>query len=725
MDEICGCIEHIVYADPNRGFTVARLQEPKKPSLTVIVGVLPTLQPGETMRCQGHWKHHPQHGLQFEVLSYDAQAPSDLVGMQKYLESGMVKGVGPKFAARIVKQFGLETLRVIDEAPQRLLEVSGIGEKKRDKILQCWQEQKAIRDVIIFLRKYEISPSFAQKIYKTYGPQSIDKVKSNPYALAREVHGIGFKSADRIAKGLGIENTSWMRIEAGIEHVLWELSSSGHVCFPEKELSTVASEILELPVDAILERMEHMVAHKALYRQQERIWLKPLYFSELGIAKEIARLMQSPCDTRSIEVTKAIEWAQQRLHIQFAPEQKSAIELGLIKKFLIITGGPGTGKSTITRALIAIAEQVTPKILLAAPTGRAAKRLGEITGKTALTIHALLAQDFQKGGFKHCRDNPLKCNLLIIDEASMIDTLLMHHLLKAIPSHARAIFIGDVDQLPSVGPGNVLKDMILSQALAVITLKQIFRQAKHSQIVMNAHRINEGCVPDITNRSKGDFFFLHAEAPEEILATIVGLVKDRLPSRYSFDRFQEIQVLSPMKRGLIGTENLNVALQEALNPSPTPLLRMGRRFHLGDKVMQIRNNYQKEVYNGDVGKILEIDLEEQLLRVLYDGQTVEYEFCELDELVLAYAVSIHKYQGSECPCILIPIHLSHYKLLYRNLLYTGVTRGKRLVILVGSKRALYVAVKNGETSKRFTGLEDRIRDTAQVAEIFRAVAPKN
>jgi exodeoxyribonuclease V alpha subunit len=703
MEEVFGFIDSILFRESERGFTVAKLKEPRKAEATCIVGILPSVQPGESIRCKGAWKHHPQYGVQFEVASFELQAPSDLIGIQKYLESGMIKGIGPVYAQRIVKQFGIKTLEIIDQSPDRLHEVPGIGGKRVEKIQSCWKEQKSIRDVMVFLRGHGISPAYAQKIFRAYGERSVEKVKDNPYAMAKEIFGIGFKSADAIAKGLGIPQESPLRIKAGIEHLLWELSNEGHVCYPRKELILAAKEILG--VEGIEACLNLLVKDAEVIEEQGFVWVRPLYLAEIGIARELSRLMEAPCSLRAVHQEKALEWVQAQLKISLAPEQKIAVSCGVSDKVHIITGGPGTGKSTITKAILSITEKISDKILLAAPTGRAAKRMSEITRKKAFTIHALLEMDFAAGGFKHNRDNPLVCDLLVIDEASMIDTLLMNHLLKAVPAHARVLFIGDIDQLPSVGPGNVLKDMIHSKRLPVTELKQVFRQAAGSRIVTNAHRINHGEFPDISPRTRSDFHFIECETQEEILKEVVELVKTRIPRDYRFHRFEEIQVLSPMRRGIIGTENLNVTLQEQLNPQLNPLMRMGRKFHIGDKVMQIRNNYQKVVFNGDVGKIVEIDMTEQYLKAAFDGRVIEYDFGEIDELVLAYAVSIHKYQGSECPCILIPIHTSHFKLLYRNLLYTGITRGKQLVILIGSKKAIAMAIHNKEVLKRHTGLE--------------------
>jgi exodeoxyribonuclease V alpha subunit len=708
VEEIFGYIENIVFAGD--GFTVARLKEPRKQELTSIIGALPSLQPGETVRCIGEWKHHPSFGRQFQVQEFESKEPSDLLGIQKYLESGLIKGIGPAYAERIVQCFGIDTLKIIDSSPHRLKEVPGIGPKRIETIQECWHQQKGIREVMIFLKSHGVTTGFAQKIYKAYGEESIEKVKQDPFALARDIGGIGFKIADQIAQKIGIPASSATRVQAGIEHLLWELSNDGHTCFPETELKVQAAGMLQLGEDLVQENINASVRNGGLIRDREMIWLKPFYHAEVGISRELRRLQTAPCNLRHVQVEKALHWVEEQLKLEFAPEQKTAIAQSIQEKFHIITGGPGTGKSTITRAILRISEKLTSQILMAAPTGRAAKRMTEITGKKASTIHSMLEMDFANGGFKRNKENPLKCDLLIIDEASMIDTLLFYQLLKAIPSTSRVVLIGDIDQLPSVGAGNVLKDLLASETIGFTRLTQIYRQAAHSKIVTNAHRINRGEFPEFMGGS--DFKFVENESQEEIVATIIDLVTKRLPEKFRFHKLEDIQVLSPMKRGLIGCENLNVVLQKELNPSLAPLCRMGKTFHVGDKVMQIRNDYDKLVFNGDVGIILSIDLSSQMVAVRFEDRRVEYAFLDIDDLVLAYAVSIHKYQGSECPCIIIPLHMSHFKMLHRNLLYTGVTRGKKLVILVGTKQAISMAVRNDEVKKRFTGLTETLKNTS-------------
>ena len=736
MEEICGYVERITFQNDENGYTVARFKQPSRQELTTIVGALPAVQPGETLRCQGTWSQHLIHGWQFEVKFHSVEAPANLEGIKKYLASGLIKGIGATYAGRIVKKFGTETLQVIDQDLKQLLTIEGIGKKRIQKIQICWENQKFIREVMIFLQQYGVSPVYAQKIFKKFGNESIQKVQDNPYVLAREIHGVGFKSADTIAQKMGIAKDSKQRIEAGIEFVLQQLSGEGHVCYPVEEFLDEAQKILEVecnPIRSLLQQLktESRISLELLKQEIEEeenkesdkesepnlspsskksesidfIWIKSLFVSETGIAKELKRIQLAPCNLKKIDVAKALDWVQKELNIDLASNQKSAVAQAVTEKVQIITGGPGTGKSTITNAILHITGLLTNKILLAAPTGKAAKRMSEITHKKAYTIHGLLEFDFKAGGFKKNRKTPLDCDLLIIDESSMIDTYLMYSLLKAVPEKARLIFVGDINQLPSVGPGNTLKDMIQSESLPVTMLNKIYRQAAGSKIITNAHKINEGSFPYLKNDPKSDFFFVEKQTPEEILASILSLTQHRIPKKYGFNALEDIQVLAPMKRGIIGTENLNVQLQEALNPNTETITRFGRNFKKGDKVMQIRNNYKKLVSNGDIGIILKINVVEQEMDVEIDGKIINYDFNELDELVLSYAASIHKYQGSECPCVIIPIHTTHFKLLHRNLLYTGVTRGKKLVILVGTKKAIFIAIKNDEVKKRHTGLK--------------------
>lgn len=709
-EELSGYVDAIVYAQPENGFTVARLKEPKKKELSVIVGYLPGLQAGENVVCQGIWKTHPSHGRQFEVSEYTVEAPSDILGIQKYLESGLVKGIGPVYAKKIVDRFGSNTLEVIDKNPHRLYEIDGLGKKKVRQLKECWDEQRSIREVMVFLRAHGASPGYAQKIYKQYGDESIAKVKENPYQLAKEVFGIGFKMADQIAIKLGFALHSAERLAAGIEFVLWELANDGNTCYPLVDFIPIAASVLEVE-PGLIEKAIRDLVNKQLVEQNGMLWLKPYFAYEQGIAKDLLRLIHGKQAIRSIDAEKAVGWVQGQLSIQFAEQQRKAVMQALIDKAHIITGGPGTGKSTITNAILAITYKLTDKIILAAPTGRAAKRMTQITHKLAFTIHALLEMDFATGGFKRTKENPLDCDLLIIDEASMIDTQLLFHLLRAIPTKARVLLVGDIDQLPSVGAGTVLRDLIGSGKIGVTCLTEIFRQAKGSKIITNAHRINHGEFPEIHTTEWSDFHFIEAEAPQAISQIILQLVSEEIPKTWHYHPVDDIQVLSPMKRGVIGVEMLNDALQNLLNPSSKPIFRAGKRFHLHDKVMQIKNNYDKNVYNGDIGRITEIN--EEILLVRFDERDVEYDLTDLDELILAYATSVHKYQGSECPCVVIPIHTSHFKLLHRNLLYTAVTRGKRQVYLVGTTKAIGIAINNNQVQKRFTGLEKAVTEMAK------------
>ncbi len=724
MDELTGRVDAIVFTSEETGFTVAKIKVSASQEIA-IVGNMPGLAPGETIRCRGAWKHHTRHGRQFEVDNYTLRAPADVYGIRKYLESGLVKGIGPMYARRIVDHFGVKTLDVIDEEPHRLTEVEGIGAKRLESIISCWQEQKAVREVMIFLQTHQVTPAFARKIYKVYGDRSIEKVKNNPYALARDIFGVGFKLADNIALNLGIGRTAPERLQAGIEHLLWEVSNEGHVCYPRDQLAVQVADQLGIDDGALVEvelgalEKDRRIAALTLPSGEDQIscvWVRPLYQCEIGIAAEFKRLEEGECALRQVALDKAIPWVSDKLRLTFAKEQREAIKVSLVQKTHVITGGPGTGKSTITRAILAITSWLSSKILLAAPTGRAAKRLAEITRKKAFTLHSLLEFDFSNGKFKKNRDHPLNADLIIVDEASMIDTQLMYHFLKAVPETARLILIGDVDQLPSVGPGTVLKDCITSGVLAVTQLKEIFRQGKGSQIIVNAHRINEGQFPFLESKFPSDFLFFDIEQPEEIAAKILSLVATELPKRFSLRPLRDIQVLAPMKRGVIGIDNLNHLLQQKLNRETLALTRMGRTFYLGDKVMQIRNNYDKKVYNGDVGWIEAIDFEREVVVIDFDGRYIDYPFADSDELILAYAVSVHKYQGSECPCILLPVHTSHFKLLFRNLLYTGITRGKKLVVLLGTKRALAMAIGRDDVKKRFTGLAFQLKQVLSTAE---------
>lgn len=718
-DTLTGYVERVSFHNEENGFTILQLKCPKMADCITVVGTIPSVKQGETLNCEGFWKQHPVYGRQFEISSCQVAAPSDLIGIKKYLCSGLIKGIGHVYAERITNKFGIETLEVIDKHPERLKEVDGLGPKRIDAIISSWSGQKTVREAMIFLQGHGVTPAFAQKLFKTYGPSCIETVKNNPYRLARDIFGIGFKTADQIAVKMGILHDAVVRIEAGIEYALRELSEEGHVCYPEElfipkaaEMLGVSKELIETSLET-LTNSQRIEKFPLVFKGEIKpfLWFKPFFNAEVGIAREIDRIKHAPCGLRMVDLDKALNWVQEKIGLELAPAQQEAVKSSLVLKLQIITGGPGTGKSTITKAILRISEKLTDKILLAAPTGRAAKRMSEITGRKAQTLHSLLEVNFQAGGFKRGKENPLDVDLLIVDESSMIDTHLMFSLLKAVPSSARLIFVGDVNQLPSVGPGNVLNDMIESLQVPVTTLTEIYRQAQGSEIIVNAHRIHHGQFPNIDPKPGSDFFFAEANEPEEVMAQVLKLVAQRVPAKYGFHPIQDIQVLAPMRKGVVGIDNLNAVLQEHLNPYPEPLFKSGRRYHPGDKVMQIRNNYQKEVFNGDVGRIVSIDSTAEELIVRFDDREVPYEFSDLDELVLAYAVSVHKFQGSECPCVIIPVHTTHFKLLHRNLLYTAVTRGKKLVILVGSKKALALAVHNNEIKERYTGLKQALLGT--------------
>lgn len=713
MEELVGTVERITFQSSETGYTVLQLCPRGSKHLLPVVGSMISVQCGETIRLKGYYKNHLIHGRQFEVKEHSVEMPQDIVGIKKYLGSGLIKGIGPVIAGRIVEALGIDTLHIIDTDPDRLKKVQGIGAKKIGLIKECWSQQKSIRELMIFLQIHNISPSFAYRIFKTFGNNSIEQIKTNPYLLAREIIGIGFKSADMIAEKIGIAKDSILRIESGLQHVLFEAAEEGHTCVPLSLFLPLAERMLDVDkkiIEGMLSELlkEKKIAVKDLAVEstlEPFIWSPPYFVSETGIARETLRLLSALSNLRAVDQDKALDWVQAKLSLTLAEKQKEAVAEVLSKKMHIITGGPGTGKSTITNAIITILSRLTNKIILAAPTGRAAKRLAEITGKQAKTIHSLLEFDFSKGGFKRNKNNPLDAELIIVDESSMIDTSLMYSLLKAVPDTARVVFVGDINQLPSVGPGNVLKDLINSRAVSVTALNEIFRQAQGSRIVTNAHKINMGIYPDIKAENDSDFYFIEAKEPEDVLKEIITLVTERIPRRFGLNPKEEIQVLSPMKKGGIGTYKLNEMLQAELNKQEKSVMRSGVMLKIADKVMQMRNNYKKEVYNGDIGYIEEIDEIEKEVTVSFDGRLIPYDFMELDELQLAYAVSVHKYQGSECPCIVMPVHTTHFKMLTRNLLYTGVTRGKKLVIIVGSKKALAIAVHNDDVKKRYTGLK--------------------
>ena len=715
--DLQGQIERVTYTNDENGYTIAKLKAYGQRDLVTVVGNLMAPTPGEILRMRGEWTNHPKYGEQFKIIQYKSMVPASVYGIEKYLGSGLIKGIGPVMAKRIVQVFGKETLEVIEKDVEKLAEVHGIGKKRIGMIKKAWEEQKEIREVMLFLQTHGVSSGYATKIFKQYGNRSIEIVKENPYRLAMDIFGIGFLTADRIAEKLGFAKDSEVRAEAGILYVLHQLSDEGHVFYPYEPLIEKCQEILEVVRDVISRALGTISAQEKIVIEdldgevgQRAVYLAKFHFSETSTAARIRTLVDATKSIRKIDTEKALDWVQGQLSITLAEKQIEAVKTAIENKVMIITGGPGTGKTTIINAILRIFSKLKVGILLAAPTGRAAKRMSEATGCEAKTIHRMLEYSIQKGGFQKDEEDPLECDLLIVDEASMIDIILMHRLLKAVPLNATVILVGDVNQLPSVGAGNVLRDIISSGAVPVVELNEIFRQAKESLIVVNAHRINSGQIPPLkpSKDKLDDFYFIEQEDPEEVLKTILDLVKQRIPKRFRVDPIDDIQVLTPMHKGTVGASNLNTELQKALNPSEDELIRGSRAFHVRDKVMQIRNNYDKEVFNGDIGRITRIDKENQEVTISFDGREVLYDYPDLDEIVLAYAVSIHKSQGSEYPAVIIPLLTQHYVLLQRNLVYTAVTRGKKLVVVVGTKRALAIAVRNNRTEKRYTYLKNRL-----------------
>ena len=697
---------------------VAKLREKEKKELTTIVGNLSGINPGESLKLTGKWVQNKRFGEQFQVETFEVTVPATLLGIQKYLASGLIKGIGSIMSERIVEKFGLHTLEVIEKKPERLSEVEGIGPKRISMIIKAWVEHKEIKEIMIFLQGHGVSAAYSAKIYKQYGDQSIETVRENPYRLAHDIYGVGFITADKIAQNLGIDRNSLIRAKAGLIYILNQLTEEGHVYYPESQLIHKAKEILSVDEEIIILAVKELSKEKELFLEDldpdgnlKAVYLAPFHVAETGVAQMLMNLKESPSNIRPIHPEKAIEWVQQKLNIELAQRQEEAVLLAATSKVLIITGGPGTGKTTLITAILRIFQQLKLRILLAAPTGRAAKRMNEATGWEAKTIHRLLEYSPHKGGFKKDQDDPLEADVVIIDETSMVDTLLMYHLLKAIPSHAHLILVGDVDQLPSVGPGNVLKDIIRSGRFTVVRLTEIFRQAQESMIVVNAHKVNQGQLPvlkEIDKPEKTDFQFIQEEDPEKILQNILDLCSERIPRQFRFHPLREIQVLAPMHKGIIGVANLNIELQKRLNPGQPGITHGAWNFRIGDKVMQIVNNYDKDVFNGDIGWISKIDPEEREVVIDFDGRLVTYDYSDLDEVVLAYAVSVHKSQGSEYPVVILPVVTQHYMLLQRNLIYTGITRAKKLVIMIGTKKALAIAIRNNKPQRRYTLLSERL-----------------
>ncbi len=715
IERLSGSVERVTFHSEETGFSVLRVKVKGQRDLITVVGSVASVGPGEYLECLGQWQNDRTHGLQLKASQLKTVPPSTVEGIEKYLASGMIRGIGAHFAKVLVKAFKDDVFNVIENMPDKLMDLPGIGRKRMDSIISAWADQKAIRDIMVFLQSYGLGVSRAARIYKIYGNEAIIKVTENPYRLALDIHGIGFKTADALAGKLGIAPDSMIRAQAGVRHVLQTISEEGHCASPWDELSNVASELLEIPQAIIESAIDEEISEGNLVKDEidgtPCLFLTPLYRAELGVSSSLSRLMKGQPAWGLLDVEKAIPWVERKTSLNLSNSQQNAVRLALSSKVLVITGGPGTGKTTLVNAILNIIKAKQAKVTLCAPTGRAAKRLTESTGIEAKTIHRLLEFDAKSFGFKRGKNNPLDTDLVVVDETSMVDIVLMNRLLAAIPDRSALMIIGDVDQLPSVGPGSVLSDIIESGVVPTVRLTEIFRQAASSGIIVNAHRINQGQMPFQTEAGEQtDFYFIPAETPEEIHEKLMHLVTKRIPDRFKYHPIKDIQVLVPMNRGGLGVRSLNVELQQKLNEKGEPkIIRFGITFAPGDKVIQTVNNYNKEVFNGDIGRIVEIDQEEQLVKIDFDGGVVEYDFSEMDEISLAYATSIHKSQGSEYPVVVIPLTMQHYVLLARNLLYTAVTRGKKLVVIIGQTKALAIAVKNQDSTKRLTKLAGRLR----------------
>jgi exodeoxyribonuclease V alpha subunit len=782
METLRGVIERLTYHNEENGYTVAKLAPEQRAHIgevreLTVVGTMMGINVGESVELSGRWIVHTEYGRQFQVEQMRTVLPATIVGIERYLGSGLVKGVGPEMAKRVVRHFGVATLDIIELEPNRLIEVPGIGVKRQQLIISAWTEQKAIKEVMLFLQSHGVTSALATKIYKYYGDEAIGIVRSDPYRLARDIYGIGFLTADKIARALGIPADSPERVAAGLLYALSQSSDEGHVYLPSSELVKSATEMLDvspdqvgaglvqlwssnevkvadaaggvalspIPTDVIpqllVEAGQLLAANtieqaRDLLEGEQAIYLTPFYFAEVGVASRFERMMRDS-SSRLTGFVDVVDWdrklaeAEDAAGILLAPHQREAVRTALTHRLTVLTGGPGTGKTTTVRTILQLCRKEGHRVLLAAPTGRAAKRLAETTGQEAKTLHRLLEFQPSEGmSFKRNDEFPLEGDLLIVDESSMLDLLLTNHLLKAIPPGMHLLLVGDVDQLPSVGAGNVLKDVIAAidelrrlghswlRQVADVRLQTIFRQAADSFIITNAHRINHGEIPVITNHGQSDFYLFKTEEPERAAQLVVELVKERIPRRFAIPS-TDIQVLSPMHRGVVGVGLLNETLQNALNPAAvnTAQRQLGNRiYRAGDRVMQIRNNYDKEVYNGDMGVITAVDLEMQKLTVMMDGRAVPYDFLELDELVHAFAISVHKSQGSEFPAVVIPVLTSHYMMLQRNLLYTAITRARRLVVLVGQPRAIAMAVRNDQVAARYSGLRNRLLQEAFLME---------
>ncbi len=712
QEVLAGLVERVTFHNSDNGFCVLRAKARGHRDLVTVIGHAAIISAGEWITATGEWITDHTHGQQFKAHFLRASAPTSIDGIEKYLGSGMIRGIGPVYARKMVQAFGEKVFDIIEAQPERLREVTGIGIFRARRITDAWAEQKIIREIMVFLHSNGVGTARSVRIYKTYGTDAIQIMTENPYRLARDIRGIGFKTADAIAMRLGIEKTAMIRVRAGISYALTEAMDEGHCGLPTEQLTPLAVDLLEVDQELVRTALDLELAERIVVAdtvaQTPCIFLGGLYRAEQIIAERIFCLGKGKLPWSHIDPDKALPWIERKTGLALAESQIAAIRLALTSKILVVTGGPGVGKTTIVNSILRILAAKGVNLLLCAPTGRAAKRMAEATGFEAKTIHRLLEVDPKAGGFKRGSDNRLECDLLVVDETSMVDVMLMQALLKAIPDDAALLIVGDIEQLPSVGPGQVLADIISSGAVSVVRLTEVFRQAAKSQIITNAHKINQGMIPDLGKPDgDSDFYFVQADDPEAAVPKIVELVKNRIPLRFGLDPIRDIQVLCPMNRGGVGARSLNIQLQAALNPAgDRKVERFGWTFAPGDKIMQIENDYDKEVYNGDIGYIDDVELDDAELIATFDGRKVTYGFGELDTLVPAYAATIHKSQGSEYPAIVIPVLTQHYPMLQRNLLYTGVTRGKRLVVLVGQKKAIAIAVRNVSGRRRWSKLNE-------------------
>ncbi|VGO20148.1 SF1B family DNA helicase RecD2 [Pontiella sulfatireligans] len=718
MDKLDGQIERVVFRNEENGFCVLRVKVRGHKELITVTGTVPTVNPGEWMAGDGEWFTDPRHGRQFKAEKMRMSKPDTLEGIEKYLASDLVKGIGKEYAKRLVQTFGRDVFDVIENSSGKLLKVEGIGKGRKDNIKKAWDEQKSIRQIMAFLFSHGISTVRAFRIHKIYGEKAIEFVQRDPYCLARDIRGIGFLIADQIAMKLGIAKDSDLRARAGLEFCLGEITSNGHCAYVRNDLLSRTGELLQIDLEIIARGLDYSIEAKRLiqradFQGRDLIYLPKLYFAEIELAKRLQTLGKGKHPCPAVDFEKALAWVQQKSGITLANAQRNALKTAVQSKVMVITGGPGVGKTTLVNSVLMVLKAKKMRVALCAPTGRAAKRMAETTGMEAKTIHRLLQFNPGTGGFVHCADKPLECDVLIVDESSMIDVVLASQLMDAVPLHAAVVIVGDADQLPSVGPGRVLQDIIRSKTIPVAHLDEVFRQAATSRIITNAHLINRGKMPEFPEEGEtSDCYFVEADDPVKALALVGKMVKKSIPQKFHFNPLDDIQILTPMQKGELGARNLNVSLQQLLNPRGDEVERFGITYRTGDKVMQTENDYDKDVYNGDIGRIVSIKTEESELVVDFDGRKVVYDFRELDELVLSYAITIHKSQGSEYPCVLIPMHTQHYVLLQRSLIYTALTRAKKLVIVLGTKKALNLAVTRSESRDRTTTLSERLKEYA-------------